>query len=387
MSLPKKIITTSKELFQDAKHAKLATGKSIYAQLKEIRGLRRFAGQCGASNYYQFRLYDDDYISDSSREDYIGWRIANDFSKALNPRYAVLPAWDKCVFTQLANSSGLPTIQTKACFYPSNNISTIFGHHLKTRADAKEFLMNNDNYPLFGKPAYAQQGIGSCLLEYYQEDTKHIHFMGHESELIDSFIERLFTSVSPQYHKPECGYLFQVPLQMPEELIAFTQWPTVSSLRVICLNSPNGAFPIRAIWKIAVPPNHLDNFSKGIYGNLMANVDVHTGEISRLIDNLWPYAQMHECHPLSKVAVKGFFLPYWQQVLDVCQLAGKAFPLMKIHHWDIALTESGPKILELNDLGGIEIAQIHGQGLLANGAREFMKKHGDVTNYHWISQL
>lgn len=387
MNLAQKFISGFKSYHTNAKQAQLLTGKPLITQLKEIRQLRTYAGQCGMSDYYQFCLYDDHYIGTGSRKDYIGWRIANDFSKALNPRHVVLPAWDKCVFTQLADAAGLPTIQTKACFHSNNSISTIFGEHLKNESDAKKFLMNNDNYPLFGKPAYSQQGIGACYLKSYNELTQQINFIGKPDENIDTFIKQLLIPISTQYHKPECGFLFQVPLQMPPELIAFTQWPALSSLRVICLNSTAGSFPIRAIWKVSIPPNNLDNFSKGAHGNLMANVDIQSGEISRLVDNMWPKANVHEYHPFSKKAVKGFVLPQWSQVLKICQQAGKTFPLMKIHHWDIALTNNGPKILELNDLGGIEIAQIHGQGLLANGAREFLKKFGNSHSYPWINQL
>ena len=119
----------------------------------------------------------------------------------------------------------------------------------------------------------------------------------------------------------------------------------------------------------------------------MANVNLQTGEISQLIDALWPSAQSYDKHPLSNLPVKGFLLPQWPEVLDICKQGGRTFPLMKIHHWDIALTDSGPRILELNDLGSLGIAQIHGHGMLANGARAFLKEHGNSGGFPWIEKL
>jgi hypothetical protein len=60
---------------------------------------------------------------------------------------------------------------------------------------------------------------------------------------------------------------------------------------------------------------------------------------------------------------------------------------MKIHHWDIALTDRGPQILELNDIGGTQIPQMHGRGLLTEATRDFLKRHADRTAHPWVKSL
>jgi hypothetical protein len=60
---------------------------------------------------------------------------------------------------------------------------------------------------------------------------------------------------------------------------------------------------------------------------------------------------------------------------------------MKIHHWDFAITAEGPMILELNDLGGTEIAQVHGRGLLTDETRAFLRRNGDINVHPWIKAL
>ncbi|TAN82773.1 MAG: hypothetical protein EPN14_03630, partial [Gallionella sp.] len=137
----------------------------------------------------------------------------------------------------------------------------------------------------------------------------------------------------------------------------------------------------------AVPPNHLDNFSMGKYGNMMANVDLETGEVSRVIGGFWPKTEVFLKHPLTGQAFDGFRLPGWSKVLEACRHGGAVFPLMKIQHWDFALTDQGPFILELNDIGGTELPQVHGYGLLTGEVREFLKRHANMQAHPWVRAL
>ena len=145
--------------------------------------------------------------------------------------------------------------------------------------------------------------------------------------------------------------------------------------------------PIRAIWKIATSPNHVDHFKQGKNGNLLADVDLATGEISRVIGGFWPNTQVLTRHPVSGKPANGLRLPDWDQILDACQRGGAVFPLMKIHHWDFALTDQGPVILELNDMGGTMIPQVHGRGLLTLQTRGFLKRHANTNAHPWVKAL
>lgn len=363
------------------------TGKSLLTQLQEIRSLRNNGGQCGISDYYWYKLYDDDYLMGDGKHDFLGWRLQQQFSLALNPRNAVLPAWDKHVFMQLASSSGLPVAPILACFHPAKHISECMGIHLKSLAAVGNFLRDPSIYPIFGKPAYSQQGIGSQYLAGYAPASDNLSLLDGKAISVENFLKRLTETVDHRYHKPECGFLFQKSFTLAPEIQSLTNWSAICSVRVICLNGSEGAKLIRAIWKIAVPPNHVDNFSLGKYGNLLADVNLETGEVSRMIGGFWPNTQIYLNHPFSGQSVSGFKLPGWKKVVDACKQAGAVFPLMKIHHWDFALTDQGPIILELNDLGGTEIAQVHGHGLLTEGTREFLKRSANTQTHPWIRAL
>lgn len=367
--------------------AKAQTGKCLLTQLREIRALKQAGGRCGITDYYWYKLYDDAYQMGRGAPDFLGWKLQEAFSLALNPRHAVLPAWDKIAFIQLASSASLPVAPVRACFHRAKRLPEVLGSQLRTRQDSARFLRDPANFPLFAKPAYSQQGYGSAYLATYDPATDSLGLLDGNTISIENFLNRLEAPVDYRYHKPECGFLFQEPLRLAPEIQSLTGWPAICGVRIVCLNDPNGVKPIRAIWKIAVPPNHVDNFSLGKYGNLLADVNLETGEISRVIDGFWPRTKLLQNHPHTGQSFAGFKLPGWTQILEACQLGGAVFPLMKIHHWDFALTDSGPIILELNDLGATEMLQVHGHGLLTSETREFLKRHANSAAHPWVKPL
>jgi hypothetical protein len=363
------------------------TGKSALQQVREILTLKRLGGQCGISDYYWYKLYDSDYLQGRGVEDFLGWRLQAELSLALNPRHVVLPAWDKTVFMTMADSVGLPVVPTVATFKATSRLPEIFGQHLRDTADAAAFLRNPGVFPLFGKPAYSQQGHGSAYLARYEKDSDCLVLLDGKTIAVEQFLTWLEKPVDHRYHKPECGYLFQQPLKLAEPIEHLTGWKAICGARVICLNGPDQSSPLRAIWKIAVPPNHVDNFSLGKYGNLLADIDPATGAISRALGGLWPETKLLSEHPVSGVSFKDFQLPYWPEVLDACKAIGGLIPLMRLQHIDFAFTDQGIKILEINDIGGTEIAQLHGHGLLTERMCGFLKEYGNRTSYPWIDAI
>ena len=366
---------------------KQQTGKSVLTQAQEIRALKGMGGKCGVSDYYWYKLYDQKYQKGRGAPDFLGWCLQEQFSLALNPRYAVLPAWDKLVFTQIAAASGLPVAPIRACFHTADRISQVLGEHLKTKEAVAKFLRDPSIYPMFGKPAFSQQGIGGMYLVSYDPATDSMSQRKGGSISVTDFVKRMDQTVDARYHKPECGFLFQETFTLAPEMTALTQWSALCGVRMMCLNGPEGVVPLRTFWKIAVPPNQVDNFSMGKYGNLLADVDPVTGEVSDMLGGFWPNTSILQKMPLSGKSIEGYRLPHWDEVLAACQLGGAVFPLMKIQHWDFVFTDKGPIILELNDIASTQAAQIHGHGLLTEISRDFLKRHANANHHPWIKAL
>lgn len=367
--------------------AREQTGKTVLTQMQEIRALRGMGGQCGISDYYWYKLYDEGYQAGRGARDFLGWRLQQSFSMALNPRHAVLPAWDKLVFMTLASAAGLPVTPLRAYYHASKVIPAALGEHLVTPAAVGAFLRDAAVFPLFAKPAYSQQGYGCDYLSGYDKARDALLLLGGQAVPVDEFLRRLHTSCDRRYHRPECGFMFQQPLTSAPQLRVLTDWPAICGVRVICLNGAEGVTPILGQWKVACAPNHVDNFSKGAYGNLMGNVDVGTGVVTRMLGGLWPETAITLHHPRTGARLEGFQLPMWDQILDICRRGGATFPMMRIHHWDFALTDNGPVILELNDLGGTIGSQLYGRGMLTEEIRAFLRRYAQPSAQSWVKAL
>lgn len=85
-------------------------------------------------------------------------------------------------------------------------------------------------------------------------------------------------------------------------------------------------------------------------GNLFATVDVNTGIIT---SDLTDYTLvLHKKHPITGFVAKGTHLPCWDEMLDLAKKAAYCVPQVAYVGWDIALTTSGPVLIEGNHCGG-----------------------------------
>jgi len=68
-------------------------------------------------------------------------------------------------------------------------------------------------------------------------------------------------------------------------------------------------------------------------------------------------------HPDSGIIFKGYFLPYLQEAIDLCLKAHRLFYNNFVIGWDIAITDSGPVIVEANEKPGMNAVQCVDGGL------------------------
>jgi len=100
-----------------------------------------------------------------------------------------------------------------------------------------------------------------------------------------------------------------------------------------------------------------DNFEHGASGNLLGAVDVATGKVLRVIAGTGRKQTTNPGHPRTGRGIVGFQIPYWGDLLALVENAQKAFPGFICPGWDIALCEDGPKVLEVNFFGDIDLSQ------------------------------
>ncbi len=92
-------------------------------------------------------------------------------------------------------------------------------------------------------------------------------------------------------------------------------------------------------------------------GGLYTWVD-NNGRMSRLAfcDKL---ARYFDTHPITGVRFEGFEIPFFNEAVDLCKRAAMVVPQVQYVGWDVAITPSGPVIIEGNSFTGYDMPQNH----------------------------
>lgn len=353
-------------------------GKGYWRQLWDIVRLPGRSPSCNVWDYYDFRLYDEDFVAPDTLVEFAGSSIQEDISQALNPRSIAAPGWDKLVCMAILRGEAFTFSKLKAVYRPRGGIPSYVPCALTSSDETMRFLRNRSNYPMFTKPSYGQGGVGSFLLSDYDVQSDRITHSNGTSELVQDFVGRVLFQTASPFHQVESGYLFQDVIDQHRAINAFQGREAVSGLRVVVLNDPAGPKVLLVTWKLAMGSNVTDNFTLGAYGNLVARVNLETGRADFAVNAMWPDAEQLFKHPVTGNSFAEFTIPFWREALDAATAAARFFPLMRIQHWDVAVTNAGPELLELNELGGTQIHQMGGQGILTHELREFILAYGNL---------
>ena len=66
-----------------------------------------------------------------------------------------------------------------------------------------------------------------------------------------------------------------------------------------------------------------------------------------------------DTHPITGVRFEGFEIPFFNEAVDLCKRAAMVVPQVQYVGWDVAITPSGPVIIEGNSFTGYDMPQNH----------------------------
>ncbi|MGH7278735.1 MAG: sugar-transfer associated ATP-grasp domain-containing protein, partial [Candidatus Rokuibacteriota bacterium] len=142
------------------------------------------------------------------------------------------------------------------------------------------------------------------------------------------------------------------------------------------LTALDGGEPIvfAAAFRIAIGDKPTDNFSQG---NIVAPIDVHSGRLGEAAYKSHGKAIRLTAHPVSSAPISGETVPFWREALGAVKSAARLLPWIPLLGWDVAVTASGPVIVEANTLWDPDVTQIASDtGLLVTPLFEYMRKRG-----------
>lgn len=119
---------------------------------------------------------------------------------------------------------------------------------------------------------------------------------------------------------------------------------SVNTIRVMVGLQSDRWVVMGALLRVGRAGHQVDNISSG---GIACRVDVKTGQIKEAFDPRNPGHTL-TCHPDSGNSFERFQIPFWDAAKALAAEALAAFPNMRIAGLDIAITPTGPTIIELN---------------------------------------
>lgn len=117
---------------------------------------------------------------------------------------------------------------------------------------------------------------------------------------------------------------------------------SVNTIRVVTFNTGKDCQIISACLRMGVGKS-VDNFCAG---GIAAGIDLKTGKVNTTaIDKK---KHRYKEHPISKVKLEGFQIPYWNEVIKLVKKCYNLVPEVRYIGFDVAITKEGPIIVEGN---------------------------------------
>lgn len=124
---------------------------------------------------------------------------------------------------------------------------------------------------------------------------------------------------------------------------------SVNTVRFMTILNPDGQADIIATFiKIGRAGKCVDNAGSG--GNVDAAIDVDTGMIYNVLQfDGWRNAKKTDRHPDNGNQIEGVVINNWSAIKEEVKKFQQAFPYCRAAGWDVAITDDGPVVLEVND--------------------------------------
>ena len=298
----------------------------------EINRLRDLPGKLTAHEYYYYRLWES-----PAPETFAGREIrfgANDICNSYSWQATYS---NKLLFHTIMKGADLPIPKIKALVHVLWTFPDAMS--VTNSIELKQFLLNPNNYPLFAKPIFGSHGLGAIAAKGIEGNVIHLcdNTTMHIDDLIDSY----------PFGR---GYIIQELLQPKQR---FTDSSNIYTSRLLILNTTQGPVLHRGSVKISTGSNIADNF--WLPGNILCAVDINTGLITRVIER-GSYGLVYD--PEYSTNLVGNNIEDWHKAVRLGIQAAAYFPGIRLQSWDIAMTDKGPVILELNGAGDFNLLQL-----------------------------
>ncbi len=340
------------------RHASKRSGRGPLDLAREYIRLHRGRGRLTLPEYVQYGVYEQ---ARHSREDQARF-ITNTLHWPIT-RLCCDMTWqatteDKWLCSHILARSGIPVPETLAVIDTSGRAYPET-HKISTADDFRNFATSSGVLPFFGKENRGICSFGAFLA--LEADKDRIHLKG-EGWTDYGTVMNQFIGDTP--------YLLQ-PLQRNHQFFEpYTK--SLATIRVCVLIANCSIKTPFAVLKLPSNENLADSFWRP--GNLACNLAPETGKILTLRSQDPLGTTDYLEHPETGHPILGETVPMWDRVMDLVHGCSPIFYPLRYQSMDIALTQDGPVLIEINTGGGFDLPQLaSGQGFLSDEVCEFFR--------------
>ena len=283
--------------------------------------------------YYEFEF---EKRSEEFRRDFLGLNEQHYYLDLLNPLKYMSLARNKYMAHKMLENTGIRTSELY-CYYQPEAHYTVNAECAGDLAGVLQILKTKGVQSCVIKTTESSHGDNVWVIKsinYQDDDAVLIRFDGQEQTLSSVLGDE--------------ALIFESVVHQTEQFAAFNA-SSVNTVRFMTALYPDGSAKVIATFiKIGRAGRCVDNAGGG--GNVDVCVDVETGEIRYAIQfDGWHNVKDIDCHPDNGNPLNGVIIENWEAVKADVMRFQQAFPYCKIAGWDIAITDEGPVVIEIND--------------------------------------
>lgn len=129
--------------------------------------------------------------------------------------------------------------------------------------------------------------------------------------------------------------LIEECIQACDEIAEFHP-SSLNTIRVVTFSGQGKCVVFGALFRMGAHGSVVDNTHAG---GVYAPINVETGTID--IDAIDAHNNHYPNHPDTGKPIKGFKIPYWEQMLAACKAATQTMPNIHFAGWDLCVTKDG----------------------------------------------
>jgi hypothetical protein len=296
--------------------------KPVYRQASELIALwRRY--NCPPYHYFKHRLYE---LQASEYLDYVPPAIIGHFQVRVNPPEYLAMISDKGKTCAVLRKSGTACAPTIVSIGAAGELSDGFGSSIEP-AQAIQLIAEAGGQ-LFCKPIDGGTGDGAGIID---ADALNTEFLARARNLV---VQPLFVN------HPDLDRIFSGCL---------------NTVRVDTLIEGDDVVIGAAALKLGTGTAQVDNWAKG---SIAIGVDLTTGRLARSGVTKAEFGRVrYIAHPNTKVVFSSVVIPHWNEVKELARRSALALRPHRSLGLDIAITPTGPLVIEANQTGDFFLLQ------------------------------